>query len=104
MQAWCAQSLHCVENRAREGKTEDSIEWAVIMVRARNASCLCISIAVILLIHAHGTSAADCSTVLKTVTNVTIFATDALQCMESPFPLDAANGKKFVLWVWIWLT
>lgn len=67
------------------------------MVKARNASCLCISIAVILLIHAHGTSAADCSSVL-TVANVTTFATDGLQCMESPFPLDAVNGEKFVLW------
>jgi hypothetical protein len=60
--------------------------------------CVFLSLAVILLFQTRSTSAADCSTVLKNVFNVTTFSTDGLTCMASPFPLDNTNGNTFVLW------
>ena len=56
-------------------------------------------VALILSIYTHKTSAAvTCRTDLATAANITIFPTDALQCMNSKFSPDN-SGNVFVVWV-----
>ncbi|KAG0581135.1 hypothetical protein KC19_4G227300 [Ceratodon purpureus] len=55
-------------------------------------------VALILSIYTHKTSAAvTCRTDLATAANITIFPTDALQCMNSKFSPDN-SGNVFVVW------
>lgn len=75
------------------------------MVKGRSSTsavrcwCVCVLAVVIVLVHAPGASAASCSTVLNGVFTANTFATDSLQCMASPFPLDSTNNDFFVVWV-----